>query len=137
MSRCMHEPRADESILVLAAVVRRGESFLLARRPAHKRHGGLWEFPGGKLEEGESLLDAARRELREELGVEVVAVGESLWKRRDPGSIFEIAFVEVEIEGEPSALEHEELQWVDGAELRGLDLAPTDRAFVDVLIRRI
>ena len=133
----MDESCVDQSIPVLAAVVRRGESFLLARRPAQKRHGGLWEFPGGKLEEGESLLDAARRELREELGVEVVAVGESLWKRRDPGSIFEIVFVAVEIEGEPSALEHQELRWVDGAELTELNLAPTDRAFVDVSIRRV
>ena len=133
----MDESHVHQPVRVIAAVIRRGESFLLARRPAHKRHGGLWEFPGGKLEEGESLLDAARRELREELGVEVVAVGESLWKRRDPGSIFEIVFVAVEIEGEPSALEHEELRWVDVAELTGLDLAPTDRAFVDVLIRRL
>lgn len=132
----MHESRVEQPIPVLAAVVRRGESFLLAKRPPHKRHGGLWEFPGGKLEEGESLLDAARRELREELGVEVVAVGESIWQRRDPGSPFEIVFAAVEIRGEPSALEHEELRWVEATALPVLDLAPTDRAFADVLLGR-
>jgi 8-oxo-dGTP pyrophosphatase MutT (NUDIX family) len=56
---------------VLAAVIRRQDRYLVCRRPAHKRHGGLWEFPGGKLEPGETLLEAARRELREELGAEV------------------------------------------------------------------
>lgn len=135
-SHHMPELHVDHRIPVLAAVVRRGESFLLARRPAHKRHGGLWEFPGGKLEEAETLLDAARRELREELGVDVVSVGESIWSRQDPGSAFEIVFVAVEIEGEPCALEHDELQWIEAAALPGFNLAPTDRAFADLLLGR-
>lgn len=132
----MDELLIEEPVTVLAAVIRRGVSFLLAKRPPHKRHGGLWEFPGGKLEKGETLLDAARRELREELGVEVVAVGESIWRRRDPGSLFDIVFVAVEIDSEPSALEHEELRWVEAPAMHGLDLAPTDRAFADVLLGR-
>lgn len=118
-------------IPVLAAVIRRDGRYLLARRPAHKRHGGLWEFPGGKLEPGESWLEAARRELREELEVEVVVVGEPVFRRRDPGSPFEIVFVPVEIEGDPRAVEHQELRWVAADSLRALELAPTDRAFVD------
>jgi 8-oxo-dGTP diphosphatase len=119
----------DAAIPVLAAVIRRGDHYLLARRPAHKRHGGLWEFPGGKLEPGESWLDAARRELREELDVDVVAVGEPVHRRRDPGSPFQIVFVEVEMEGEARATEHDELRWVVVGELARLELAPADAAF--------
>ena len=50
---------------VLAAVVRRDDRYLVCRRPAHKRHGGLWEFPGGKIHAGETLLGAARRAERD------------------------------------------------------------------------
>lgn len=123
----------DDLIPVLAAVIRRGHRTLVARRPADKRHGGLWEFPGGKLEPGESWLDAARRELREELGVEVTAVGEPVFRRRDPASAFEIVFVEVEIEGEPEALEHEALRWMSVEHMMTLELAPADAAFARAL----
>jgi 8-oxo-dGTP diphosphatase len=119
----------DAPVPVLAAVIRRGDRFLLARRPVAKRHGGLWEFPGGKLEPGETWLDAARRELREELGVDVVSVGEPVFRRRDPGARFEIVFVDVEIRGEPRALEHEAVRWVTRAEMAELELAPADRGF--------
>jgi mutator protein MutT len=123
-------PVAGDAVTpVLAAVIRRGDRYLLARRPAHKRHGGLWEFPGGKLEAGESWLDAARRELREELGVAVTGVAEPVYRRRDLTSPFEIVFVEVEIDGEPVALEHEEVRWVAAAEMATLELAPADAGF--------
>ena len=123
----------EQFVTVLAAVVRRSEEYLVGLRPAHKRHGGLWEFPGGKVEPGESLLEAARREVREELGVEVARVGRTLFVRQDPGSPFLIEFCEVEISGEPSCLEHSELQWLDAAELESLPLAPSDAAFVQWL----
>ena len=76
---------------------------MLCRRPSHKRHGGLWEFPGGKIREGESNLDAAHRELGEELGVEVVGVGKLLFTAIDPGSPYLIEFFEVEIKKKPKA----------------------------------
>ena len=121
---------------VLAAVVRRENDFLVARRPAAKRHGGLWEFPGGKLHAGESWLEAARRELKEELGLNVQSVGRVLFERQDPGSAFVISFVETEAEGEPQPLEHEDVRWVALEDLDALDWAPADRAFVDHLLGR-
>lgn len=130
-----------EPIPVLAAVIRRDGRHLLARRPGHKRHGGLWEFPGGKLEAGESWLEAARRELAEELDVEVVSAAAPVYRSRDPGSSFEVVFVPVEIRGEPRAVEHEALRWVEldaraepGQGPEGLELAPADAAFVDALL---
>lgn len=115
---------------VLAAVVERDGRLLLARRPAGKRHAGLWEFPGGKFLPGETPLDAARRELSEELGVEAAAAGALLWIAPDPGSPFIIEFHKVEIRGEPAALEHEALAWVLPEELPLYPLAPSDRSFV-------
>jgi mutator protein MutT len=120
-------------VLVAAAVVRRGETVLLCRRPAGKRHAGLWEFPGGKLHGGESLADALRRELREELGVGLVRAGRTLFVSRDPGTPFEIHFVEVEIAGEPAAVEHERIEWVRRADCARYDLAPSDRAFAETM----
>jgi mutator protein MutT len=115
---------------VLAAVIERAGRYLLCKRPSFKRHGGLWEFPGGKLERGESLDDAARRELAEELGIEVESVGELLASFRDPGSIYVIKFVSIAIRGEPQAHEHDEVVWATVQELENLELAPCDHRFV-------
>lgn len=123
-----------QTIRVLAAVIQCDGRYLICQRPAHKRHGGLWEFPGGKLERDESLLEAARREMREELGVRVVDVTAPLFATRDPASPFMIEFVPTSIEGEPTCLEHSALQWAPLEELPALPLAPSDRRFVDFLL---
>ncbi len=120
----MHE------IPVVAAVIRRGSRYLLARRPEHKRHGGLWEFPGGKILDGETDFQAVERELAEELALETVTVGEVLFESADPEAPFFIRFVDVEVDGEPIAIEHAELGWFEPNDLRALALAPSDASFV-------
>jgi 8-oxo-dGTP pyrophosphatase MutT (NUDIX family) len=55
----------------VAAVAERNGRYRLRQRPLDKRHGGLWEFPGGKLEAAESAQDAARRELAEEQSIDI------------------------------------------------------------------
>lgn len=117
-------------IHVIAAVVCRDGRFLLARRPEGKRHGGLWEFPGGKVAAGESPLAAVRRELREELGMRVTDLGRLLFETRDPGTPFLLRFLEVRAEGEPRALEHEEVGWYAREALSDMPLAPGDARFV-------
>lgn len=124
---------AGGTIRVVAAVVERDGRFLVGLRPEAKRHGGLWEFPGGKLRPGESLLDGARRELDEELAVGCLDCGDPTWARRDPGSVFLIEFVPVRIDGEPRALEHDRIGWFTPAELLEMALAPADRAFAERL----
>lgn len=111
-------------------MIRRDGEILLCRRPAHKRHGGLWEFPGGKIEEGEDYLGATKRELAEELGVKVLSVKDSIFSRQDPGSHFIIDFHPVEIIGDPICHEHSEMAWVREENLHTFDLAPSDRDFV-------
>jgi mutator protein MutT len=121
---------------VVAAVIQRGDRYLICQRPDHKRHGGLWEFPGGKLEAGESSLDAARRELKEELDVSVLAVGDVMLAIGDPGSQFVIEFHRVGIDGEPKCLEHSALAWLTPRDLLDRALAPTDRRFALYLAER-
>jgi mutator protein MutT len=116
-------------IRVVAAVIERNGRLLVCQRPIHKRHGGLWEFPGGKVEEGESDFAAVERELREELDVTVLAVEPVVFSVTDPGSEFLIEFLSVFIEGEPQALEHARLQWVTEEELLSMPLAPSDLQF--------
>ena len=121
---------------MVAAVIQRGGRYLLGRRPVHKRHGGLWEFPGGKLDEDESPADAAHRELEEELSLSVTRVAAALHTVQDPGSPFAIHFHPVSVRGEPVALEHEEVGWFTLKELQGMALAPADERFVRWLLQR-
>ncbi len=81
-------------VFVAAAVIERSNRFLLCRRPVHKRHGGLHEFPGGKFLPGEGIDSAVTRERSEELSVHVTSVGAELFSLADPGSEFVIRFVE-------------------------------------------
>jgi mutator protein MutT len=100
----------------------------------HKRHGGLWEFPGGKTEPGESDEKAAERELREELGVSLEEAAPAAFEMADPDSPYVIVFVPVEIRGEPTCTEHVEMTWRAPKDLLELPLAPSDRAFVEFLL---
>lgn len=120
-------------ISVLAAVIERNGHYLVCQRPAHKRHGRLWEFPGGKVETGETHFEAARRELAEELDVRVLSVDSVLFSIADPGTEFQIEFVPTMIQGSPQRLEHMDLKWTALPDLASLDLAPSDRRFVDFL----
>ena len=124
-------------IPVVAAVIRRENKVLLGRRPDHKRHGGLWEFPGGKIDEGESEADAVTRELLEEFGVETMSVGQVIYECRDPGSQFLVRFLDVGIRGKPELTEHTEISWVEPDSLPTLGLAPCDARFVAEYLLRI
>ena len=119
---------------VVAAVATREGRWLVCQRPLHKHHGGLWEFPGGKVEPGEDLAQALIRELREELAVDVTHVGEPLFKHHESARNFTLHFLPASWEGEPTALEHSALKWCTPQELELLELAPADALFVQFLL---
>ena len=119
--------------LVIAAVIERSGRFLVCQRPSDKPHGALWEFPGGKVEPGETIRDAAQRELKEELGLKVIEVGQIRIRFADPASGCEVAFVDVQVEGDPRLLEHIALNWITPVGLLDLPLAPSDRKFAEHL----
>lgn len=130
----MAQNESIQQIHVVAAVVERAGRFLVCRRPIMSRHGGLWEFPGGKLRHGEDHAAAALRELKEELGVSVRGTQDIIYSVRDGDSLFVISFVRVEILGDPEPLEHEELRWAAPEEMANLDFAPSDARFVRAVL---
>ena len=120
---------------VAAGFVQRDGRFLLCRRALHKSRGGQWEFPGGKLEPGESFAQALERELMEELCIAVRA-GEAIAQTvyPYPELTVRLRLLTAMIErGEPSLVEHTALRWVTNEEARGMELCPADR----ILLNRI
>jgi len=127
------------TITVTAGVLRRGNSVLLSRRPANGLLGGLWEFPGGKQEPGESLPDCLARELREELGIEVL-VDEEIGRFRHAYSHFRVVLHAFECKivcGEPRPLASEALAWVDVEQLGGYAMGKIDRMIAICLAKGI
>ena len=128
-------------VIVGAAIVRTGETgplVLCGRRSAPERVAGKWEFPGGKVEPGESDAEALVRECREELGVVVTAgpqVGAE--ERIDERLVLRVYLAEAAAgEPEPSPLEdHDLLEWVEPHRLLDLDWLPADVPIVTELSR--
>ena len=117
---------------VVAALVREGERFLICQRPRDKKRGLLWEFPGGKVEPGESHAQALMRECREELAVEV-AVGDLYFTAEHvyPDIHIRLCLYEAHIvRGALDPREHEATAWITPEEIGGYDFCPAD---VDIL----
>ncbi len=131
-------PAADaaERIEVAAAVVfnDRGE-FLLAQRPAGKVYAGYWEFPGGKVETGETVAHALKRELHEELGIDVVTAYP--WITRDytyPHAAVRLRFYRVlEWTGRVHGRERQDFSWQSAADIAVAPLLPANGPIVRAL----
>lgn len=123
-------------IKVVAAALRdRQGRYLIAERPPGKPLAGFWEFPGGKLEDKESALDALKRELREELGIRVCHAYRLLsFSHRYPERDVELDVWRVTAwEGSPASQEGQHLEWVPPAELQDWQLLPADEPIVAAL----
>ena len=122
-------PVADgRPIEVVCALIERDGRVLAARRPRSKSQGGKWEFPGGKLHDGESPREALVREIAEELCV-AIRVGEALPPSTHDYVSFAITLLPFRCaieSGEPHAVEHEALAWCDLGQLVSLDWAAAD-----------
>jgi 8-oxo-dGTP diphosphatase len=119
----------DRQVVIGVAVLRAGQ-VLVARRGGAE---GGWEFPGGKVEPGETDEAAGERELQEELGLQV-SVGKSFGSEEPIGEryLLRVYFAEL-VAGEPVLHEHAEIRWVGPAELDELDWLAPDRPFLPVL----
>ena len=109
-----------------------GGRFLICRRPLHKARGGLYEFVGGKREQGETLSETLRRECMEELGISV-EVGECFGETRYryPDITVRLTLFHCRIlEGVPRLLEHSELHWILPSEIPLYEFCPADDDFL-------
>ncbi|HSV86983.1 MAG TPA: A/G-specific adenine glycosylase [Levilinea sp.] len=138
-ARPVTRPRpAVPHYLVTAAVIRQDGRVLIARRPEDGLLGGLWEFPGGKVEAGENLPEGLRREIQEELAVQIT-VGESLGVYKHAYTHFRVtlyAFFCQLTGGEPYPVEASELSWVTPSELKDYPMGKIDRQIAMKLERR-
>ena len=118
-------------VVVIAAVVQRDDCFLVTRRLEGTHLAGTWEFPGGKLEPGESDAECLARELDEELGVET-AIGPLVHATRHtyPGRTVELRFYRCEIAGEPMPMLGQQMQWIPRDELHTLEFPPADAELI-------
>jgi 8-oxo-dGTP diphosphatase len=127
--------------VVAAALTLQDGSILLQKRPEGRAMAGLWEFPGGKVESGETAKAALVRELYEEIGIEVSAddlipvtfASGSLDGHSGGRELLLLLFSCDRWIGDPEALDEQELRWVDLAEMRTLPMPPADAPFIDIL----
>lgn len=124
-------------IVVSAAVVERDDAFLLTRRAADAHLGDCWEFPGGKVEPGETLEASLVREIREELGCGL-EVGPLLLTSRHayPDVHVELHFFAATVIGPPVPLLGQAMRWVPRAELATLPFPEADADLVALLVAR-
>lgn len=127
---------APADLHVAAGVLVNGQGLvLIARRPAGKHMAGGWEFPGGKVAEGESALEALRREFLEEIGVEVLAAQPLIrYRHAYPGrTVLLDVWTVTRHAGEPRALEGQPLRWEPLENLLEAGLLEADRPIVQAL----
>lgn len=122
-------------IEVVAALIKRDGRFMICQRPENKSRPLLWEFPGGKVEAGETKEAALARECREELAIELEVgkmFADSTFIYPDISvhlSLFEARIVR----GEPKLLEHKDIRWITPEEAHLFEFSPADVPFVEKL----
>lgn len=121
-------------IVVCAAIIERDGRFLITQRQKGAHLEGLWEFPGGKCDPGETLPACLARELREELDVGV-AVAEEVFTTVHAYSdrLIELHFLRGELIGEPAPQLGQQMRWAARGELIQLPFPPADEALIRIL----
>lgn len=127
-----------KTINVVGAIVWKDGLFLSAERPEGKDYAGWWEFPGGKIEAGESRSDALIREMQEELGITPTSF--DLWIERVfdyPEYIVEFSLFDVwEFKGEVRSMENQQFDWFDIENMREVNFLPVNYEILKQLQKR-
>ena len=128
--------------VAVAVIINGNDQILISRRSAEQHQGNKWEFPGGKVETDESSQEALRREIKEELGIEVQAsmhltdiVHE--YKTDDPQQSKTVKLEVFEVRewlGEPKGMEGQPMRWVKREELASLEFPKANKAIIELLL---
>ena len=121
---------------VAVGILRKKNQILICQRKKHGRYGLKWEFPGGKLEPGETVEQCLRRELREELSIDIHSIEhvETLAAYYEDGGMFNVSYCFVSgFDGEPYNNVFEQIRWVTIDELNKMDLLEGNKPFVEKL----
>lgn len=121
--------------VAVGVILDRDHKILITRRAPDSHQGGLWEFPGGKVEDGESLTVALARELKEELGIEIGRTSALLDVHHDYGDKAVMLDVHVvwEFKGEARSLEGQPMAWIAPRDLRGYEFPAANLPIVDAV----
>jgi 8-oxo-dGTP diphosphatase len=123
-------------VSVSVGLVLQSNKVLVAKRHHHQHQGGLWEFPGGKIEIGEAPIDALKRELKEEVNINIHSAQQVLNIKHDYSdkSVELIIFQVTEFSGEVRHCEGQEIRWVDMQELPTIEVPEANKAIVSMLL---
>ena len=133
----MSDRREKPHIHVTAGLIWQDGKLLITKRPEGSHLAGLWEFPGGKREDGESLEECLEREISEELGMDIKA-GRLLISLNHEYESKEVTlhlFNCQSLKGIPQAIECEEFRWVSHEELKNYTFPPPDKKIIELLNR--
>ena len=122
---------------VVAALIKKGDKFLICQRPQNKARGLLWEFVGGKVEKGESKKQALMRECKEELNI-ILDVGDVFIDvtHEYPDIVVHLTlFNAVIAEGEPQLIEHNDMKWITAREIPNYEFCPADKVILQKLTK--
>lgn len=132
----MKNQSKQPSVRVAVGVIVRDGRVCISLRPNHLHKGGCWEFPGGKIDAGETVESALARELGEELGIEVVSTSALIevdWAYPEKNVRLEVLQVNKFI-GEPRGLENQEVLWVPIGDLTEYQFPEANLAIVEALL---
>ena len=124
-------------IHVVAAIILKGNRVLIAKRQDHIHQGGLWEFPGGKIEQGETPVDALKRELKEELDLAISSPEffQDIRFEYSDKNVHLNFYRVVDFEGEEKGNENQEIRWVDIGELKKYCFPEANQPIVNRLLQ--
>ena len=120
---------------VVAAVIKKDNKYLIAQRNRNKHFAFYWEFPGGKVDNGETFENALKREIKEELSIDVKILKKvSSQKHKDDKINVNVHYFLCEhLDGKINLFEHEDLKWVNKTELFSYKMAPGDSKIIKFL----
>lgn len=122
---------------VAVGVILRGDKIFLTKRAEHLHQGGKWEFPGGKRESNETMLDALARELKEEVAIDVKSATSliEIHHDYDDKSVFLDVYTVSDFAGEPNPAEGQKGDWFNKTELESIDFPAANAAIIEALNR--